>query len=246
MNPNTFNLTLPTSTLPGANGVMAANFDFGPNTNTIAQSAYSFLNTSFANGQNFFSHGVQTTNKFVGGFLNPLVGAAASNVNQNAALLPTLMANEQALAGQAMQDSTSVIMRSIGAQQQVQNASINVSKKAAGSGGGCFITTAVCTGLDLPDDCEILTKLRAFRDSYLQSTSTGRSLIAVYYGIAPGIVADMEKAPEKVRKVFYARLLSGYLVPAVSAIDEGQPIRATRIYLRMVAYASRIAHEFRS
>lgn len=242
---NGFSFNMPTSILPGSSGTMAANFDFGPNTATIAQNAFSFLNTTFASNQNFFNHGVDSTNAFIGGFVNPLTSAAATTSNTVSAMLPDLMQQETQLASNAMQSSAHIYLRSIGAQQQVANASIGASKKASGGGGFCFITTAVCGGLGLKDDCEILTKLRAFRDSFMADFLTGRVLISTYYRIAPGIVADMERAPEKVRRIFYRHLLHRYLIPAVCAIDSGQNFKALEIYARMVAYASRVAHEYR-
>jgi hypothetical protein len=48
---------------------------------------------------------------------------------------------------------------------------------------GCFLTTACCEYKGLPDDCEELTILRQFRDTFVP-----RELIDIYYKIAPAIV----------------------------------------------------------
>ncbi len=57
---------------------------------------------------------------------------------------------------------------------------------------GCFITTACVTARGLPDDCEELTVLRAFRDGYMRSQADGPALIAEYYRRAPAIVAAIQ------------------------------------------------------
>lgn len=54
--------------------------------------------------------------------------------------------------------------------------------------GCCFLTTACVEYKGLPDDCEELTVLRHFRDSYLLALPTGPAMVAEYYRIAPSIV----------------------------------------------------------
>lgn len=57
----------------------------------------------------------------------------------------------------------------------------------------CFITTACVQSRGLPDDCEELTVLRNFRDSYLLHTTNGAQLIDLYYRYSPRIVAAIAK-----------------------------------------------------
>lgn len=63
------------------------------------------------------------------------------------------------------------------------------------SSTGCFLTTACCEYKGLPDDCEELTVMRAFRDNYLSKTPVGRRCIQIYYEEAPRIVNQIEKSP---------------------------------------------------
>lgn len=50
---------------------------------------------------------------------------------------------------------------------------------------GCFFTTACVEARGLPDDCEALETLRAFRDACLANRPDGREAIAEYYRMAP-------------------------------------------------------------
>jgi len=74
----------------------------------------------------------------------------------------------------------------------------DVTEWAEGEGyyKGCFLTTACVASRGLPDDCEELSVLRQFRDSYVQDTRDGRRLIDRYYQIAPLIVAAITQQPD--------------------------------------------------
>jgi hypothetical protein len=63
----------------------------------------------------------------------------------------------------------------------------------------CFLTTACVQHAGLPDDCEELTVMRAFRDGYLSRFEEGRLLIEQYYRIAPRIVERIRRAPDRRR-----------------------------------------------
>lgn len=60
----------------------------------------------------------------------------------------------------------------------------------------CFLTTACTQYMGLPDDCEALTTLRAFRDGYISKLKDGPAMIAEYYRIAPEIVQGIYARPE--------------------------------------------------
>jgi hypothetical protein len=60
----------------------------------------------------------------------------------------------------------------------------------------CFITTACCRARGLPDDCQELTVLRAFRDGWMSRQEGGEEMIAGYYRLAPRIVAAIETRPD--------------------------------------------------
>jgi hypothetical protein len=64
----------------------------------------------------------------------------------------------------------------------------------AASSWSCFITTACVEARGLPDDCEELTLLRAFRDGFMRSQPRGEELIQEYYRIAPRIVSKIQES----------------------------------------------------
>ena len=66
-------------------------------------------------------------------------------------------------------------------------------------GGGCFLTTACTQARGLPDDCEELTVLRHFRDTYLLHKPDGKALVRLYYNVAPGIVSGIQSQPDAQR-----------------------------------------------
>lgn len=100
------------------------------------------------------------------------------------------------------------------------------------TGEGCFLTTACCTVIGLPDDCFELVTLRRFRDTYLAKLPGGRDEIARYYAEAPAIAQRLLASAEGRR-----RLLSLYwrtIWPAVLAARCGLDALAYRLYRRMM------------
>mgnify|MGYP003307677071 CR=1 FL=1 len=67
--------------------------------------------------------------------------------------------------------------------------------KARNDSSGCFLTSACTEARGLPDDCEELTILRAFRDGYMKSLPQGQAEICEYYHIAPAIVEKIRSLP---------------------------------------------------
>lgn len=98
-------------------------------------------------------------------------------------------------------------------------------------GGGCFLTTACCQHKGLPDDCDELTALRAFRDTYLMSTATGKALVGEYYRIAPGIVEKLSHhpSPDAIYADIYSTILS-----IMTMIDQKEFDTAIAKYKEMV------------
>jgi len=77
---------------------------------------------------------------------------------------------------------------------------------SGGSSGGCFLTTACTQAAGLPDDCDELTTLRQFRDTFVRGLDKGEELIQEYYANSPMIVqklsgAELETIYEKVRDI---------------------------------------------
>ena len=61
-----------------------------------------------------------------------------------------------------------------------------------GSGSFCFISTVICKYLGKSDDCNELSTLRKYRDTWLRNQPNGQKLIAEYYNTAPLIVSKLE------------------------------------------------------
>ena len=71
--------------------------------------------------------------------------------------------------------------------------------KHGSSSSGCYLTSACTQARGLPDDCEELTVLRAFRDTYVRALPTGEADVRRYYATAPQIVNAIHRgcaAPE--------------------------------------------------
>jgi hypothetical protein len=104
---------------------------------------------------------------------------------------------------------------------------------------GCFITTACCEVLGLPDNCFELRALRRYRDEILAGTPDGRAAIALYYALAPALLTELEgqKRLEILREL-YAR----FILPSAIAAHLGFDRLAFKLYESMMqelsAYAS--------
>jgi hypothetical protein len=98
--------------------------------------------------------------------------------------------------------------------------------------GGCFISTACCEALGLDDDCFELCALRRYRDGVLAARPGGSEAIALYYALAPLILA---RIPHETRvrrlRILYAR----YILPASLAAHLGLNALAYRLYAGMLA-----------
>ncbi|MEJ0012886.1 MAG: CFI-box-CTERM domain-containing protein [Bauldia sp.] len=103
---------------------------------------------------------------------------------------------------------------------------------SSGSGqGSCFITTACCTMIGLPDDCAELTTLRHFRDTVMAKSPEGRRDIARYYATAPAILAEIARRGAE-RDLL--RLYFRYIVPSALAARLGLNALAWWTYRRMM------------
>lgn len=81
--------------------------------------------------------------------------------------------------------------------KKYSNKNENSNRSRNSGGSGCFITTACVNYYNLPDDCYQLNTLRSFRDSYLSNTAKGKSLVKLYYEVAPKIVKCLNVDPNK-------------------------------------------------
>lgn len=84
------------------------------------------------------------------------------------------------------------------------------------SSSGCFLTSACTEARGLPDDCEELTTLRAFRDSYMKFLPNGQADICEYYHIAPAIVEKIRLLPNSME--IFDRIYTELVLPCVELI----------------------------
>lgn len=101
------------------------------------------------------------------------------------------------------------------------------------SKSGCYVTTAICSTLNKPDDCEELTLLRMFRDKYMLTDPEVSRLVYRYYDTAPGIVERMKQKGDY--ELICARLYRDYINPCVALIREGHFEKTLKLYQDMVA-----------
>lgn len=80
----------------------------------------------------------------------------------------------------------------------------------------CFVTTACIRSRGLPDDCEELTTLRQFRDTYLRARQDGAADIERYYSLAPALVARINARPDA--SAIWERAYTDMVVPCVRLI----------------------------
>jgi len=107
--------------------------------------------------------------------------------------------------------------------------------------GGCFVTTAVCNVLGYPDDCEMLTSLRYFRDRFLLS-SEHYYLVDDYYARSGRVVNYIENCSDPVKLALH--LQDTYLQGIVDKIEQGLTKEVISDYKLMVEYLeSLIEHD---
>lgn len=236
---NTLSLSLPTDLLTGAGGGGGLNlsYNFGPNVDTIANSAYGFLNQSFAASNKFQQTSTQQTQDWLTAGTAPVVAAVASEQDsfftQLMGAFSSTSAAQSALASQSAQ-----------IQQQLGQQSMKVSKKASKSGsivssifgGGCFITTAVCKYTGEADDCETLSTMRAWRDSWMDECEERRDMVRHYYVVAPKYVAGIEALPP-VRQLFVFIELRRMIETCCHFVRSGHNDMALAYYLAAVEFA---------
>lgn len=103
----------------------------------------------------------------------------------------------------------------------------------------CFLTSACVFARGLADDCDELTTLREFRDSYIMNLPGGPELVQEYYEVAPGIVDRIRE--DKDAKRILDSLYEGLVTPSVTLIRNGEYKRALEHYR---AWVARLMNEF--
>lgn len=92
---------------------------------------------------------------------------------------------------------------------------------------GCYLTTACTEYRGLPDNCEELTILRSFRDSYLKGTEEGARMVQEYYRFAPDLAEKIKRCPD--RDQIFADLYET-IVKCVSLIKAGKFDETVQLY----------------
>ncbi len=106
-----------------------------------------------------------------------------------------------------------------------------------GGGGGrkkkrCYITTATCEMLGLPDDCIELTTLRFFRDEILLASPDGKRDVEEYYRTADVIVERIDTQIDA--HLVYQEIYRKSIRPAVQAVQMQEYDKAYTIYRGLV------------
>lgn len=94
--------------------------------------------------------------------------------------------------------------------------------------GGCYLTSACTEAKGLPDNCNELQTLRAFRDGYLRTTAGGDKEIAEYYRTAPLIVEKIKN--QNISKNIFDKIYSELVEPCVLLIKTGNNEQAHQLY----------------
>lgn len=105
------------------------------------------------------------------------------------------------------------------------------SSGSSSSDGGCFLTSACVGHLGKPDDCEELTTLRNFRDTYMKSTESGSKLVEEYYAVAPAIVQKIDASADK-DSVYDG--IYDVIVKCIADIKSGNNASAEQRYVGLV------------
>ena len=107
----------------------------------------------------------------------------------------------------------------------------NLDKSGGSSGSGsagCFLTSACVKAKGLPDDCEELTTLRNFRDTYMRNQPGGEADIKEYYRIAPGIVSAINQRLDADN--IWKRIYEELIVKCVEMIKAGEYASTYELY----------------
>jgi hypothetical protein len=157
--------------------------------------------------------------------------------------LASITANEQTgianiEAGVANTESNNATKVAITNSNNQANVAITQSNNS--SGGGCFITTAICEFDGKSDDCYELRVLRNFRDLYMRATPERAMLVELYYATAPSIVDRIDDFGSDARREAY-EILRRHIDRAIAAIGAGDDEKAARIYIGMLGRAAEIA-----
>lgn len=101
----------------------------------------------------------------------------------------------------------------------------------------CFLTTACCQTIGLPDDCFELETLRRFRDQVLINLPGGREEIETYYKIAPALINEVNARPNA--QAVWLQSYYAYILPAAIMARLGLNKAAHSHYKKLLAFVKR-------
>jgi hypothetical protein len=96
----------------------------------------------------------------------------------------------------------------------------------------CFITSSVCFGIGMDDNCDELMTLRSFRDNWLKNQEYGNADIDEYYDCAPNICKSINKT-DCVKEI-YEEIYETYIMPCMCLIKESRFEQCYIMYKEMV------------
>lgn len=103
------------------------------------------------------------------------------------------------------------------------------------SGGGCFMTTAMCEYFGLPDDCRELTLMRKLRDEYGLTDEERKKDVEKYYEMAK--TYDPILREKNVHSIYEAIKL--YVSTCADLVERDEYEKAYQMYKRLVVYVER-------
>jgi hypothetical protein len=107
------------------------------------------------------------------------------------------------------------------------------SSDSDSSSGGCFVTTATLRAINRTDDnCTELTEFRRFRDEILLTNESDKSLVMLYYKIAPQIVDSINKENNSV--AIYNNLWVNYISKGYELLKQKNFGDARALYVVMM------------
>lgn len=104
-------------------------------------------------------------------------------------------------------------------------------------GSSCFLTTAACEFMQMPDDCWVLTLARKFRDTYMASSLDLATEIVDYYETAPKIVAAINTLENKSK--VWKNIFWEFVIPFVVLVGKNENEKAHQKYKELVAEAKK-------
>ena len=106
-------------------------------------------------------------------------------------------------------------------------------------GVSCFLTTAACEIMQMPDDCWVLSLARKFRDTYMVSSLELAGEIVSYYKLAPKIVEAINSREDKTK--MWKTLFWKHIIPFVSLVSKGENELAHKKYIELIDEAKKLS-----